>query len=223
MTTGLSITGVAGNLQVDDRFYSYRKVAEGSVYLGVFLHNGNSLPEGNFIEFSGVAPLLFFTGGVQVAILGKSIVGNTHKWRLATGSVSGLCHYVIFDASPPPSGASGLQIFDELGNLKFDSSSKLMRFVGSYQAGNTITLPAGRVYAVSLSQTYLSYFTYQAGGTLMTGVLASAITVSGNTVNYAWGRLQTIPYPINEIRFDQSYYSQRISDLRYTVIDITGI
>lgn len=221
MTAGLSISGQSGNLQVDDRFYSYRKVVTGTVYLGVFLHNSNSLPVGNVITFTGTAPLLFFTGGVQVAIVSKSTSGNTHTWVLATGATAGNCHYVIFDASPPTAGNSGLQIFDETGALKFDSSAELMKYVGSYPAGSTLTLPAGRVYAVCLSQTYISYFTFQAGGMLMTGVLASAITVSGDTVNYVFGRFRTIPYPINEIYIDPNYYTQQMSKMRYMVVDIT--
>lgn len=219
---GLSITRDNGSLQIDDMFMTYRLIAKGSVYVAEF--NANTGGGGATLSIAGKNPTLFLSDGPLVAVTQKTVSGGVHTWKLMA-KTSGTATYYIFDEQVSADSGFGLQLFDEGGRLTFDSSSKLLRFVGSYQSrwasSGQLTLPYGRTYAVSNSSTVIGIQETLRGGTVMSLMLASSVRVSGSLVEAGTSVFGIIPQDPAYMENPQYYYGR--ADTVFTnIIDVTG-
>lgn len=219
---GLSITRDNGSLQIDDMFMTYRLIAKGSVYVAEF--NANTGGGGATLSIAGKNPTLFLSGGPLVAVIQKTVSGGVHTWKLMA-KTSGTATYYIFDEQVPSDSGFGLQLFDESGRLTFDSSSKLLRFVGSYQlawaSDGSLTLPSGRTYAVANSSTVIGIHGTIRGGMVMSLLLASSVRISGSLIESGTSVFGIIPQDPAYMNNPQYYYGR--ADTVFTnVIDVTG-
>lgn len=223
---GLTVTSDSGSLQIDESYLNFSLVARGSINLAVFDQASNSIPAGNTLSISGLtAPSLFFLdGSVFTAVVGKQVSGSTHSWLLACGT-AGVCNYVVFDVKVPNPSTYGLQVFGPAGDLIFDARSQVMRFVGTYATGSwtgTITLPAGRTYAVACNQTLIRFSGFRQGGNIYTACIANSLQIAGNIITLGGARYRTIPTDPSNFQIDTDFYNaNQPSALQFVVIDVT--
>lgn len=88
-------------------------------------------------------------GGVTGASIGGGNVLGTSS-RSSTGYVE---YSVLNMLQSSLAGTHGLALYDQYGNLRFDSNKKLLKHIGTYDI-SSIATPAGAPIAISITKTF---------------------------------------------------------------------
>ncbi|MEG9624949.1 hypothetical protein [Pseudomonas guariconensis] len=126
-------------------------------YTGPYTNDGNTMYIGTWYEFTITVPAginyLFFGSPVDRTIGLTKKSGTSHTFRTtAQGTIE---IYGFREAPVQASNKPGLQLFDEAGNLTFDSNSRFMQVTNAFTVPTTGMkvepwLVPGRKYAVGL-------------------------------------------------------------------------
>lgn len=152
MPTGFQSFNDWGTVQIDEN------------YAAICVRNAPTItvsgfPNKTIFDVAGVSPMVFLgdTSGVGVVVLSRVSVG-ANVWRFTLMAASTVnVRIFIYDRAPPGySGNSGLQVFNEVGELTYDSGYPVLMLAAVYQTNGSgatsIGLPAdGRTYAAVLS------------------------------------------------------------------------
>lgn len=151
MEAGLQIYNTTGNIQIDSKFKNLAIIKKGEVQL-----------LGTDVEWTGGAKTKINVAGTNPLIAIQSTVRmRTRRLKEANGTYSFYFNisqnvappkvkYWVFD-EPTSVGNSGLQVFDQSGQLVFDSSRGYMKVVGFINRTATFTY-----FGTSQTYNYLS-------------------------------------------------------------------
>lgn len=145
-----------GILQIDSNFRTITPIYRLS-FTGPYTNDGNTTFIGTWYQFVITVPsdvkFLYFGSTVDRTIGLMKKIGTTHTFRT---DVQGTIEVYGFKESPPQaSNTFGIQLYDEDGNLTFDSNTNFMKIAGALTVPTTgvqvESYPiAGRTYAVGL-------------------------------------------------------------------------
>lgn len=183
---GLQVFLDDGILQIDSNFKTIAPTYRLS-FTGPYTDDGNTAFIGSWYQFVITVPAdvkyLYFASTVDrtIALFKKS--GTTHTYRT---NVQGTIEVYGFKESPPQAKSKfGMQLFDENGNLTFDSNTKTMKIAGAVvlpTSGVEIqSFPVtGRIYAVGLG-VYAKQWRGAAAAGIPWGILMSYAVRVGPT------------------------------------------
>lgn len=214
MPAGLTIYNSFGTIQIDENYRNMMVSNSGT----------NGTPTATNISWPlcalkstslSLAYTLTSTSSVSYTVVGG---GSGYNWY-------------VFDLKSTVSSNIGLQVYNQLGELVYDSAQKPMRIVDYVVFTNesewnnvSRTYPAGRDYAVIIGS-YATKFTSESLGKSACGWdiqqdgYYSGASVNGNVINFGWVQIKNDLLECEPNRIDYSRVNPR---LEVIVIDVTN-
>lgn len=156
MPVGIQVFNDAGTVQIDSTWRNYSLVS-----VTTLTSSNNAWGETNYagviFQTSNAADLVFCYCTSQFFPVCFVQQNGQRAYRVGTGAATGVAvTFYVFRQQTPTSAGFGLQVYNEAGQLTFDSSNQICRIVGSLPI--TLSSPteffffgAGGRYAVMIS------------------------------------------------------------------------
>lgn len=238
MAFGFSTIGDTGAVQIDDESTNWFVTGSGTAtsvtYAGSYSAAGAisllyiTLPAPATIIFSTTIPI-----AKKAGVYGDySIVSGQYQYIFTVFAAVGTSvPYLIVDFAPGSLGDAGLAIWNAAGTLVYSTDGDPARVAAQWDDFNpdptnwsplnswTLTLPAGRTYAVLYNQplSYIHFYQTGGGGTRYASIVEGFASISSNVVT-----MQERPVVIAGPRSGLSATHHGSIRFNLLILDITG-
>jgi len=229
MPTGFQSIGDDGNYQIDSSFASLALVRSGSLASQQYTNGSTTNTSPTRVAITLNSDEILAIACTDLCALG-SLVGNT-AYVYVSAAAGRVVEYFIFKPGSAGMSSSGMQVFNEVGSITFDSGWKLFDVRHIFEGYGSVSLPAGRQYAFVHSQigTQVSYNRVVNGippNSLVSYIRRTAfscMSINGQTLVSQLANVDvagTTPSPGNVPALSQTL-SNNVTP-QFLIIDVTG-
>ncbi len=145
MPTGFEAIGDAGNYQIDSSFANMALIRSGALYSEQYTNGSTTNTNPTRVAVTVNAGEVLAVACTALCAVG-SIVGTT-VYVYVSAAAGTLVEYYIFKPGDTSVSSVGMQIFNESGQITFDSGWKLFDVRHILAGYTSVTLAVGRKYA----------------------------------------------------------------------------